>query len=50
LFLPAMFSALAGIDYANEVVTWRMIVGGLLVCGANVIIQLSPPAPVANAS
>ena len=47
LFLPAMFSALAGIDYANEEVTWRMLVGGLLVCGANVIIQLSPPAPVA---
>lgn len=47
LFLPAMFSALAGIGYANEVVTWRMVVGGLLVCGANVVIQLSPPAPVA---
>ena len=46
LFVPALFSRLAGIDYANEHVTWRMIVGGLLICGANVVIQCSPPPPL----
>ncbi|MBE2214417.1 MAG: DMT family transporter [Opitutaceae bacterium] len=45
LFLPALFSDLAGIEYANEHLTWRTVVGGLLICGANVVVQLSPPAP-----
>lgn len=48
LFLPAAFSALAGIAYENEQVTWRMVVGGMLILAANVLVQLSPPAPVAR--
>jgi drug/metabolite transporter (DMT)-like permease len=43
LFLPAWFSVLAGIAYENEQVTWRMVVGGVLVCAANVVIQRSAP-------
>ena len=48
LFLPSAFSALAGIAYENEQVTWRMLVGGMLILGANVLVQLSPPAPVGS--
>lgn len=44
LFLPALFSEWAGISYANEHLTWRIVIGGLMICGANVIIQLAPPA------
>ena len=43
LFLPAMFSAWAGFDYANERLTWHLLVGGGLVTLANGLIQLSPP-------
>ncbi len=48
LFVPAWFSVLAGINYANEHVTWRMVVGGLLICAANAVIQLSPPPLLAK--
>jgi drug/metabolite transporter (DMT)-like permease len=44
LFLPAWFSRWAGFDYANETVTWHLLVGGGLVTLANVLIQLKPPA------
>jgi hypothetical protein len=43
LFLPAMFSAWGGFDYANERLTWHLLVGGGLVTLANVLIQLNPP-------
>lgn len=43
LFLPALFSAWAGFDYANERLTWHLLVGGGLVTLANVLIQLNPP-------
>ncbi len=39
LFLPAWFSALAGLDYPNEKVTWNLVVGGGLITAANVLIQ-----------
>jgi drug/metabolite transporter (DMT)-like permease len=39
LFLPGLLSMLAGVNYANEVVTWRLLVGGALITGANVLIQ-----------
>jgi hypothetical protein len=39
LFLPALLSELSGINYPNEVVTWRLIVGGALITAANVLIQ-----------
>jgi len=44
LFLPAVFSAWAGFAYANEQLTWHLLVGGGLITLANVIIQLKPPA------
>jgi drug/metabolite transporter (DMT)-like permease len=43
LFLPAWFSVWAGIDYANEHVTWRLLAGGGLITLANIAIQLKPP-------
>jgi drug/metabolite transporter (DMT)-like permease len=39
LFLPAWFSAWAGISYANESLTGKLIVGGVLVTAANVLLQ-----------
>ncbi|MBI5769432.1 MAG: DMT family transporter [Verrucomicrobia bacterium] len=46
LFLPAWFSAWAGINYANETATWTLLVGGGLITLANVVLQLKPPADV----
>jgi len=43
LFLPALFSRWAGLDYANERVTWHLLVGGGLITLANVLIQVKPP-------
>lgn len=43
LFLPALFSAWAGFDYANETLTWRLLVGGGLITAANLLIQFRPP-------
>ncbi len=43
LFLPALFSAWAGLNYANESLTWHLIVGGSLITAANILIQLFPP-------
>lgn len=42
VFLPAWFSAWAAIDYANERLTWTLLVGGGLVTVANVLLQLRP--------
>jgi drug/metabolite transporter (DMT)-like permease len=44
LFLPALFSIWAGIDYPNESATWTLLAGGCLITVANVILQLKPPA------
>lgn len=43
LFLPAIFSVWAGINYPNETATWTLLVGGGLVTLANVLLQLKPP-------
>jgi drug/metabolite transporter (DMT)-like permease len=43
LFLPAIFSALAGINYPNETATWTLLVGGGLITFANLLLQLKPP-------
>lgn len=49
LFLPALFSAWAGFAYANETLTWRLLVGGGLITAANLLIQFRPPPkPVAT--
>ena len=44
LFLPAIFSAWAGLNYANESVTWHLLVGGGLITLANVLINFRPVA------
>ena len=44
LFLPALFSAWAAIQYSNETATWTLLVGGGLVTLANIVLQLKPPA------
>lgn len=46
LFLPALFSAWAGIDYRNETATWTLLAGGGLITLANVLLQVRPPAKV----
>ena len=47
LFLPAIFSAWAGFHYANETLTWHLLLGGGLITAANALIQLRPPKPAA---
>jgi drug/metabolite transporter (DMT)-like permease len=39
LFLPAIFSAWASIDYPNEHATWSLVIGGALITVANVLVQ-----------
>jgi drug/metabolite transporter (DMT)-like permease len=48
LFLPALLSAWGGFDYANEEVTWHLLVGGGLITLANVLLQLKPPPKTAG--
>lgn len=43
LFLPALFSIWAGINYPNETATWTLLVGGGLITLANVLLQFKPP-------
>ena len=40
LFLPALVSGWTGIAYANETLTWHLVVGGVLLTAANVLVQL----------
>ena len=49
LFLPALLSRWAGIDYPNESLTWQLLAGGGLITLANVLIQLRPPPRVGPA-
>ena len=49
LALPGIFSAAFGIAYANETVTWTLLIGGALITGANVLLQLRPPARATRA-
>jgi hypothetical protein len=39
LFVPALLSAWAAIEYANERATWSLVIGGSLITFANVLIQ-----------
>lgn len=39
LFLPAVFSAWAMINYPNELLTTRLLIGGALVTAANLLLQ-----------
>ncbi len=45
LFLPALLSVWAGVAYANERLTWHLLLGGGLVTLANLLLQFSPPPP-----
>jgi drug/metabolite transporter (DMT)-like permease len=47
LFLPGIFSILAGFAYPNETLTGNLLIGGGLITAANVLIQLKPPARLA---
>jgi drug/metabolite transporter (DMT)-like permease len=40
LFLPALFSRWAGIDYPNEHATWSLLMGGGLITLANILVQM----------
>jgi drug/metabolite transporter (DMT)-like permease len=40
LFLPAILSRWTGIRYPNEILTWNLIFGGVLIFSANLIVQL----------
>ncbi len=40
LFLPAWLSQLAAVNYANEHLTWQLVIGGALITAANLLIQL----------
>ncbi|MBL9214777.1 MAG: EamA family transporter [Opitutaceae bacterium] len=42
LFLPAHLSALAGVDYPNERLTWHLLAGGGLITAANLALQSRP--------
>jgi len=43
LFLPGWCSRWAGLDYANETLTWHLLVGGGLITAANLLLHLRPP-------
>jgi len=43
LFVPALISGWALINYPNESITWHLLLGGGLVTLANLLIQLNPP-------
>lgn len=45
LFLPAWFSVMSGIAYANEELTWRFYVGGGLMLLANLLLIFRPSQP-----
>ena len=45
LFLPAWFSAWAGVNYLNEFVTTNLLVGGGLITVANILVQLPATSP-----
>ena len=54
LFLPDWYSAFAGLNYANERLSWQLFAGGGLILVANLLLIARPdqpphgdPAPVA---
>ena len=50
LFLPAWLARFAHVDYANELLTWRLLLGGGLITLANAVITLAPPPVPAKGS
>jgi drug/metabolite transporter (DMT)-like permease len=43
LFLPAIISRFANIEYANERVTGHLLLGGSIIVLANILLQIKPP-------
>lgn len=39
LFVPGLITLLIGVQYANERLTWNLVVGGGVICLANLILQ-----------
>jgi drug/metabolite transporter (DMT)-like permease len=48
LFLPALFSVWASIDYPNERATSSLVIGGGLIMCANLLVQMNWKPPVEN--
>ena len=48
LFLPVWLGVLAGVSYANETVTWRLLAGGGLITVANIVLTLLAPPHAAE--
>lgn len=48
LLVPAWISRFTGIAYPNETLTWNLLAGGALILGANIWLQLRPPAAPAG--
>lgn len=44
LFAPGWISRATGIAYPDETLTWNLLTGGSLILGANIWLQLHPPA------
>jgi len=44
LFMPAWLSTLARISYPNETISRHLLIGGSIIVGANILLQLKPPA------
>jgi len=44
LVLPGWFSTLGGLNYANESLTMRLVIGGSLITAANILIQYPSPS------
>lgn len=45
LVVPVWLSRFAGVDYANEEVTWRLVAGGGLILLSNLIVQVRAAQP-----
>ena len=45
LFLPGVISRLTGAGYENEVLTWQLVLGGMLITIANLMIAFRKPRP-----
>ena len=45
LFLPGIFSAMAGVNYPNETLHWQLFAGGALILVANALLVLRPGKP-----
>jgi drug/metabolite transporter (DMT)-like permease len=50
LFLPALLSRLAGVTYANETISPRLLVGALLITLATLVLRVTGPAGQADAT